>query len=363
MKRESNIVKLTRRLVKFRSTNDNFKELKRIVDFCEKKLSVNGSVVRRYESNGYESLVATYTQSKRPKIFLVGHLDVVAGKDEDFTAVRKGGKLYGRGAGDMKSAAAVLIKIFRYFSRQKEKPSLGLMFATDEEMGGGNGPKHLLSKEGFFCDMAIVPDSNSGLERVVVHQKGALHLVVSETGKKAHGSRPAAGINAIEKLMKTYKSARRIIPYAKTIKWGTTMSLNKFEGGETVNQVPDYAEMHLDIRYPYESIFRPVYKKLRNILGGKMHVSHHAKPFIVSKRDKWIRRYSRSAEKYIKKDVFYAKEFGASDASHFLDKGISVVVTGIDKGNIHSDDEWVDINEINLFYKILKDFIKNHGYN
>lgn len=362
MKRESNIIKLTRKLVKFRSTSDNKCELRRIVDFCEKKLNVKGSIVRRYESNGVESLVATYNHSKRPKIFLVGHIDVVHANDDDFVAVRKKGKLYGRGAGDMKSAVAVLIKVFRYFARYENAPSLGIMLATDEEKGGGNGPKYLLEDEGYSCNVAIVPDSSSGLNKVIIHQKGALHLNIFEKGKKAHGSRPVQGVNAIEKLMKTYKKVRKIVPYAKTLKWGTTMSLNKIEGGDTVNQVPDYAELHVDIRYPYESGFDSVYKKLREVLKGKMEIVHFAKPFIVSKRNKWVKRYSESAQKYVGKKVSYVKEFGASDASHFLKRDISVIVTGINKGNIHSDREWVDIKEIDLFYKILKDFIKKHGY-
>lgn len=362
MKRESNIVKLTRRLVKFPSTAENPKDLKRIVDFCEKKLQVGDSVVRRYESDGIESLVATYTHSKRPKIFLVGHLDVVSANEEDFVAVRKKGKLYGRGAGDMKSAVAVLIKTFRYFARHEEKPSLGIMLATDEEKGGRNGPKYLLEKEGYSCNVAIVPDSNSGLNRIVVHQKGALHLKIFETGKRAHGSRPTEGVNAIEKLIKRYKKARRIVPYAKAVKWGTTMSLNKISGGHTVNQVPEYAEVHLDIRYPYESGFESIYKKLKELLKDKMEVVHFAKPFIISKNNKWVRYYSDSARKYIDKKLFYAKEFGSSDASHFARRDIPVIVTGIGKGNIHSDKEWADIKEIDVFYKILKDFVKKHGY-
>src|SRR5437868_7629341 len=103
------------KLLRIRSTADNSTALQEavavITDILERHA---GITVEKFESHGKPSLLA-YTGQARPKHFTVllnGHVDVVPAKPEQFEPVEKGGKLYGRGALDMKSAALVLTETF-----------------------------------------------------------------------------------------------------------------------------------------------------------------------------------------------------------------------------------------------------------
>lgn len=360
--KEKALVHLTKRLVLFESVHEKHEIMDEAFYYCMKRLDKRGVFLREFSSNFHRSLVATYRKTMDPKIMLVGHIDVVPGEKEDFECYEQQGRLYGRGSGDMKSAVAVMMELFLDFLRRKEKPSVGLMLTTDEEIGGQHGTRYLLEKRGYGCDVAVIPDSNSGLSDIIVQQKGALHLKVNAKGKTAHASRPAEGINAIENLFDIYKDLRRVIPKAKEVHFGTTMTLDKINGGDQINQVPDYAEMYLDIRYPKADKFKKNFEEIRKITKSNFDIEFQSEPFIIKKTNTWIKRYARIADRYIDSDITYAKEFGASDAAHFSRKNIPAIITGLQKGNTHSEHEWVRIKDLKNFYDIVREFIITYGY-
>lgn len=97
--------------------------------------------LKRYEKNNKYALAVTFENSRTPKIFLNGHLDVVDASDEEFMPRIESETLYGRGAADMKGAVAAMMKVIDYFAECEMTPSLGLMLTTDEEEGGFNPRK------------------------------------------------------------------------------------------------------------------------------------------------------------------------------------------------------------------------------
>ncbi|HJT88599.1 MAG TPA: M20/M25/M40 family metallo-hydrolase, partial [Bryobacteraceae bacterium] len=89
--------------------------------------------------------------SRLKPILLIGHLDVVEARRQDWTTdpfrfIEKDGYFYGRGTQDMKVTDAMLVTTFLRFRREGYQPSRDLILAltADEEGGAANGVEWLL---------------------------------------------------------------------------------------------------------------------------------------------------------------------------------------------------------------------------
>src|SRR3954471_4445492 len=102
---------LLARLVAFRTVTADLVAAKECADFVESYLRERGMNVQRLESNGFPGLVAASQVTKKPKVLLQAHLDVVPAAARCFELQPKDDRLVGRGAFDMKFAAAVFLKI------------------------------------------------------------------------------------------------------------------------------------------------------------------------------------------------------------------------------------------------------------
>jgi acetylornithine deacetylase/succinyl-diaminopimelate desuccinylase family protein len=136
-----------------------------------------------------------------PTLVLNGHLDVVAvgeGWDEaPFSGSVRDGRLYGRGAADMKGPLAAMIEAVLAVRRAKVlRRGRVILTAVMGEEYGGLGTKHLV-RQGLRADHAIVGEP-SELLPVIAH-KGTVRYEITVEGKAAHGSVPDAGLNAIYK--------------------------------------------------------------------------------------------------------------------------------------------------------------------
>ncbi len=354
------VIELTKKLIEIPSESRRFDELQRIIAFAREYIDVPGVFIQQFESNGFPSLVATFEETRHPECLMVGHLDVVSARKEDYQASIIGDRLYGRGSGDMKAADAVMIETFKSFALSPEKPSLGLMLTTDEEVGGANGVHYLLEKERYLSDVAFIPDSVSGLDAIVLNQKGVSHVKVWEEGHSAHGSRPYLGENAIEKLMEVYQDIVKAIPVARSSEeWGTTLNLGKIKGGMNVNQVPDYAQLYLDIRYTEPKEMEKVLLEIKRASKGQYDVLADGYPVLIDQGNTWIQQFASSMRSYLEGDVRYAKEEGGSDARFFSRRDVPVIIGGLNNGNTHGEREWVDIKDVLVLREILGHFIEN----
>src|ERR1041384_1087287 len=69
----------------------------------------------------------------KPAVVLAGHLDTVPLQESDFPPRREGGRIYGRGASDMKGALAVMMELWRHLPRAALPVELVLLFYDREE--------------------------------------------------------------------------------------------------------------------------------------------------------------------------------------------------------------------------------------
>jgi acetylornithine deacetylase len=128
-------------------------------------------------------------------LMLNGHADTVGvdGMPEPFSAIVRNGRLYGRGAHDMKGSLAACIGAAKALvdARARLKGDLVIAAVADEEYGS-LGTTDLVGR--YRVDAAIVTEPTN-LDICLAH-KGYIWIEVETEGKAAHGSRFAEGVDA-----------------------------------------------------------------------------------------------------------------------------------------------------------------------
>ncbi|HZZ45835.1 MAG TPA: M20 family metallopeptidase [Pseudonocardia sp.] len=162
-----------------------------------------GAEVEVFESApGRISVLGTVPSGGRARLLVNGHIDVVPVVEADWTVppfggVVRDGRLYGRGACDMKGGIAAAVEGLRACRDAGVTPACDVAFhlVADEETGGRWGTEALLESGKIAADAAVVPEpSELG---VCVAERGVLLAEITVTGRAAHGSDPSLGQSAI----------------------------------------------------------------------------------------------------------------------------------------------------------------------
>lgn len=248
-------VALTQKLVSFDTVNPPGNEAA-CTAYLGSLLQDAGFRVDYYEmAPGRTSLVARAGAAGLRGLCFVGHTDTVPlGKApwsfDPFSGRIVDGRLYGRGASDMKSGVAAFVAA-AVAAKAGLAPHTGLtiVLAAGEETGC-EGSSHLASLGVDIAGCTGVVVAEPTANQPLVGHKGALWLKAVAEGVSAHGSMPESGVNAIHKGL---EMVRRLDGFC--CRWrphevlgSPTLNVGTFQAGENVNSVPDRAEIGLDIR-------------------------------------------------------------------------------------------------------------------
>lgn len=351
------IVNLSKEFISIKSNSNNTAELNRILDFALSNLK--DYTIERFENKGVKSALI-YNAQKGPskfKVILNGHLDVVPGKDYQYSPKIKGDKLYGVGSMDMKASVACLIMVFKEVANKVNYP-LALQLVTDEEIGGFNGTKYQI-ENGVKADFVIAGES-TGLQ-IANRAKGVLQVIISTRGKTAHGAYPWRGENAILKMNQFLDSLYKRYPIPTKQEWVTTVNLSKIKtSNESFNKIPDDCEISLDIRYIPEET-DTIVNTIKELLpkGFKMDIVEQEPAVNVSENNQYLKILQKVAKDVTNKKVVFYGAQGSSDVRHFTRVDINGVEFGPIGENIGSDNECVSIKSLKEFSKVMQEFLLN----
>ena len=348
-------VSLAKELIKIPSTAEKPQALTRVLQVAQ--LRLKGFGVRKFISDKTPSLLfyPGKTQPKKFKLLLNAHLDVVPGKPGQFNPSVKNGRLYGRGAQDMKGGAASLILVFKTLAKTLNYP-VGLQLVTDEEIGGTNGAKHQL-KNGLTAEFVIAGEPTEF--RINNQSKGIVRVDLVAHGKTAHGAYPWRGKNAVSLVTKTVDNILKKYPVPQKEAWRTTANLSWIKtDNQTTNKVPAQAEARLDIRYLPQEI-KTIKASLKDLVALPVKLKFVAfEPAQFTKStNPFIKKLIQATHKITGKKPKIYSTHGGSDIRLFNARGIGGITFGPIGGGLHSDQEWVDIKSLNTYQKILTRFL------
>ncbi|MER8746718.1 acetylornithine deacetylase/succinyl-diaminopimelate desuccinylase family protein [Mesorhizobium sp. M1004] len=221
------------------------------------------------------------------------HIDVVeAGEGwsvDPFAGVVKDGKVYGRGACDMKGGmAASIIAAEAFMEVFPDFPgAIEISGTVDEESGGFGGVAHL-AKLGYFSkpkvDHVIIPEPLNK-DRICLGHRGVWWAEIETKGEIAHGSMPFLGDNAVRHMGavlqafedELFPALDRKVTRMPVVPEGakrSTMNINSIHGGQTEDfrpglpspNVPDACRLTIDRRFLLEEDLATVKSEVTDIL-------------------------------------------------------------------------------------------------
>jgi len=358
---EGRLVRLTRDLVLIESTDSRPDERRRCFQLVHNHLEgLEGLKLIDHRSGDYDSLLALPEGVDQPDVLLCAHLDVVEHSEpESYRSELRDGRIYGPGAGDMKGALAILLELFRKWHRQQPGASLGLVITSDEERGGDCGLRYLVEDCGLRCGVAIVPDGGS-LTEITAEEKGILHVELKARGVSAHAARPWLGKNAAESLLHTLTQIRVNFevegPASEADHWRLTCTPTIITtDNDSFNRIPDSASATLDIRYPLPYQQGELLERIRQCLPDdvSLEVKVAAEPTQLAPDPAFVEITGAVAGSPAR----LVQVCGGSDGRFLSARGIPVMLSRPDVGNLHSLDEWIDIQSMSTYYRICDRYL------
>lgn len=255
-------IEILKQLIRFRtvSRNSNLD----LIEWVRAYLSGFGIACQLIYDRSYAkaNLFATIGDSRRGGLVLSGHTDVVPIDDQEwssdpFEAVVRDGRVYGRGAADMKGFLAAVLATVPHIQAAQRTAPLHLAFSFDEEVGciGVRSLISNLTEQGIEPQSCVIGEPTE--MRVVVGHKGSSVYRCTVRGRQMHSSLAPHGVNAIEYAAKLILKLREIQDRLRRsepehdgfdVRY-TTVNLGSVHGGGASNIVASDCEFRFDIRY------------------------------------------------------------------------------------------------------------------
>lgn len=332
-----------------------------IIEYALERLQPLGMHITAELDVQHPWMIATTQPTKSPKILLVAHLDVVpANTPAQYELHKTDTRYYGRGVWDMKYAAAGFIEFAAAYADRLAELDFGILFTTDEEVGGFQGVREIL-RQGWRTELAFIPDFSDNWH-IEEKAKGFTCTKLTASGKSTHGSRPWEGDNAIQKLIPVLHELQAMYPFGD--KYGSTLSINMVSGGEAMNQVPDEASAWLDFRSFDMSEIEEFLQSIARISAEydlKSEELASGRPLILDKQNHLVQRYAATLSQLGIKPT-YQKSFGGTDGRWFAEFDIPCIVTGPHGGDSHGEQEWIERLDLQRLYSIVEHYILNNAH-
>jgi succinyl-diaminopimelate desuccinylase len=358
-------IKLAEELIRFRT--DHSSELEHAVGFVTGWLGGQGIDFEVFTHEGLPVLVAyagpeKYEQKEKSDIIFHAHLDVVPGKPEQFEPVIAEGRLYGRGAYDMKGALAAMMTAVAELNQDSGGHRVLLAIVPDEERARGKKRASQFLVERGCAAPFVICGEPTNLD-VGVQAKGVLVLRIKSFGKSAHGSTPWLGENAILKSLWLYRRINRL-PFARersSVFDGPSINLGHISGGDVLNKVPDSCVLGLDIRYLPTQYPHEIVRQIRNLASDSadVEVLYQRPPAVTDPDLPYVRALLRAVKVESATSAISVGRDGSSDVIYFLEKGFPGVEFGPKGANHHGDDEYVEVESLTEYERILVHFVRN----
>lgn len=207
------------------------------------------------------NLFATLGEGKPAGVIVSGHTDTVpwdgqAWSVDPLSATVKDGRLWGRGAADMKGFIGVALAQAQRFLESDAPFAVHYAFSYDEEVGCF-GVRELIAdlREAGIAPLACIIGEPTGMVPAIAH-KGVRRWRCCVRGKEAHSSLTPQSVNAIEMAARVIGTLRDMAErfereeprYAGFDVPFSTVSVGQFHGGIADNVVPRDAEFRYEFR-------------------------------------------------------------------------------------------------------------------
>jgi succinyl-diaminopimelate desuccinylase len=328
--------------------------------------------------------------SSRKVLQFNGHYDVVFPGEgwsvtEPFKPVKRSGRIYGRGATDMKGGIAAFLAAMIYYALIDRDPGISIEAAIvpDEEIGGVTGTGYLVDVLGSRPNWVVIAEP-SGIDNIWYGHKGTVWGIIRVYGRQAHGSTPWLGDNAFEKMVCI---ARYFIDnYLPRLRSKKSKYIYDLEGGEyptatlggkliapgSINIVPGVSGFSIDRRLIVEENTGEVIGEIKGVLEeairvcgnvrAELEVVEKMEPAYTNPNTEFINILAESIRKNIGVEPRRTICVGGLDLRYYAYRGIEVVAYGPGTPEMaHKVDEYIVVEDLYKAVDIYIDLISMLG--
>jgi succinyl-diaminopimelate desuccinylase len=328
---------------------------------------------------GRVNLVCHRRQKGKPRLIFYGHIDVVPAEGwEAFKPRVENGKVYGRGAADMKGSIVALLLAMDSLKGKRLDFDVSVMVTTDEEFSQASQLQYLRQylepvSGAYFLNL----DSSFGF--VSIAGLGALQVDIKVTGKSVHSGLSHLGENAVEKanlLIQALLDLKRKVeqrksnvathPDTKLNRMEGRLNINMIKGGIKTNIVPDECLLSVDRRLIPEENLEDAQEELLDTLASVPGVTWQLQrvfpiPTVPPCDDPIADRLAGIIADTVGEGNKFG-EMGSGDLSHIVAGwGCKAFGLGVIRPecNIHGKEEFVYLQDIEDTAKILAQFLSS----
>ncbi len=313
-----------------------------------------------------------------PLVCFAGHTDVVpAGplerwQSDPFAPLERDGRLYGRGAADMKSSIAAFTVAAEAFAQERpaHSGSIALLITSDEEGPSVDGTVRVVERLkalGESIDYCIVgePSSVSALGDTIKNgRRGSLSGRLTVRGVQGHVAYPHLAKNPIHVLAPALAElAAMVWDQGNEYFPPTTWQVSNIHAGTGVgNVIPGSLELDFNFRFSTASTEESLKDRLESVL--RRHGVDYSlawvlggKPFLT-RRGELVEIVSRAIHAHTGRTPEQSTTGGTSDARFIADICPQIVELGPVNASIHQANEHIALAELELLPKIYLDTLR-----
>ncbi len=333
------------------------------------------------------NLVAHRDFEKEEVVTIYAHMDVVPIEEpwtkEPFNPVVDNGKLYGRGAIDMKSGIAGMIVALEVLHEIGIQPHFDIIctLCTDEEIGMYPG-SYYLAKKGFMKGHVVNTELGAQMPIIIAGVAGNVDVKIRTKGRSCHSGMNFMGVNAVEAMIPILSELEALkhqvekreskIPLMPILKaFGATsdyvtpmFNIDIIQGGTKSNVVPAECEVVINRRYIPEETYDQIVKEIQDavnrgkakskVLDVEVKFVHSYSPFIADTTSKYAKKMKEALkavhgfqdEDFVVGGAAASTDMGfitqASDIANIIGLGAAT----LDNVSAHKPDEWVRIDDL-----------------
>ena len=378
---EINPINLTSELIKCESiTPKSAGALDLLISFLE---PLGFKCQRINFGEGSEKVENLYARigTSEPNICFAGHVDVVPAGNINNWSVNpfggeiKDGKIWGRGAADMKSGIAAFVAAAADFLKNKKSlkdiGSISLLITSDEEGKALNGTKKVVDWLKSNCEVisgCIVGEPtnvNRMGDTIKIGRRGSFSGTLIVKGIQGHVGYPHLADNPINTLLKMVEPLTKVYLDEGTPEFQpssamiTTIDVNN----TATNVIPELAKAQFNIRFNTLHSISSLKKMLEDQFSSisnnyEFNYFCNAEPFLTN--DGYLKSTLESAIKKIVNTTPEKSTSGGTSDARFISKISPVIEFGLVGKTMHKVDESVDVSDILDLTKIYNQFLFNY---
>ncbi|WP_282063687.1 acetylornithine deacetylase/succinyl-diaminopimelate desuccinylase family protein [Roseobacter litoralis] len=303
--RRDDLIALTQALIRIPTLNPPGREYHTICQFIASRLEARGFAIEMIRARGTPGDSDTYPRwnvvarhegaTQGECVHFNSHIDVVevgqGWTHEPFAGTLQDGRIYGRGACDMKGGlAASIIAVEAFIDTYPDYAGAIEISGTADEESGGYGGVAYLAERGYFdpqrVQHVIIPEPLNK-DRICLGHRGGWWAEIETHGEIAHGSMPFLGDCAVrhmgavlsefeDKLFPAMALRRTDMPVVPDGARQSTMNINSIHGGQAEQNadfdglpahcVPDSCRIVIDRRFLLEEPLDQVRAEVTGLL-------------------------------------------------------------------------------------------------